>query len=138
MVPACAVPVAGGAEPKTPDGVSWVVLLLLPPQAASTVAPATARAATLKPVRANALILPPARPWRGRPASAPVPARRLGQRSRPQPCMVDSSLAAFPIRTRRQRAFGPAQGCRRGKVISTRRLEPVLGRNQHVKLLQVV
>src|SRR5437667_12659605 len=118
MVPACAVPVAGGAEPKAPDGVSWVVLLLLPPQAASTVAPATARAATLKPVRANALISPP----------APVPARRLGQRSRPQPCMVDSSLAAFPIRTRRQRAFGPAQGCRRGKVISTRRLEPGLGR----------
>src|SRR5215831_19497013 len=96
MVPACAVPLAGGAVPKAPAGPSWVVLLLPPPpQAASAVAPAIAKAAILKPDRAKTLIGPPAPHQAGRRTSAPGPACGLDRASCPWPCMVESSLAAF-------------------------------------------
>src|SRR4249920_421174 len=88
MVPACAVPVAGGAVPKAPDGAIWVLELLLPPQAASAVAPAIAKAAILKPGRAKTLIWLPAPHQAGRRASAPGPVPRLCRLSPPRPCMV--------------------------------------------------
>jgi hypothetical protein len=46
MVPACGVPDSAGIEPNDPFGLTPVLLVLAVPQAASTVAPTAASAAS--------------------------------------------------------------------------------------------